>query len=45
LSGKLDKPPLTSFKRFVRFLIGTGRISYEMGENVYDLLKQRSREK
>jgi len=45
LSGKLDKPPLTSFKRFVRFLISTGRISYEMGENVYDLLKQASREK
>ena len=45
LGAKPGKQPVTSFKQFVRFLIGTGRISYEMGENLYDLLKQRSREK
>ena len=42
LGAKPGKPPLMSLKRFVRFLIGTGRISYEMEENVYDLLKQLS---
>ena len=45
LSGKPDKQSLTSFKRFVRFLLGTGRINYETGENVYDLLKQVSKGK
>ena len=45
LSGKPGKPPLTSFKRFVRFLLSTGRIQYEMGEYVYDLLKQASKGK
>jgi hypothetical protein len=43
--GKPGKQPLTSFKRFVRFLLGTGRINYETGENVYDLLKQASKGK
>jgi hypothetical protein len=41
LSAKPDKQPLTSFKRFMRFLIGTGRIDYEQGEHMYDLLKHR----
>ena len=43
VEGKPGKQPLTSFKRFVRFLIGTGRIDYETGENLYDLLKQVSK--
>ena len=38
--GKPGKQPLTSFKRFVRFLIGTGRIDYGTGENLSDFLKQ-----
>ncbi len=41
--GKPGMQPLTSFKRFVRFLTGTGRIDYEMGENLSDLLKQVSK--
>jgi len=41
LSEKPGKQPLTSFKRFMRFLIGTGRIDYEQGEHMYDLLKHR----
>ncbi len=43
LRGKSAKQPLTSFKRFVRFLIGTGRIDYATGENLYDFLKQMSK--
>jgi len=43
LSEKSGKQPLTSFKRFVRFLLNTGRIDYEAGENLYDLLKQMSK--
>ena len=38
--GKPGKQPLTSFKRFVRFLLSMGRIDYETGENLYNLLKQ-----
>ncbi len=45
LSGKSGKQPLTSFKRFVRFLLGTGRINYQTGENLHDHLKQASKEK
>ncbi len=45
LGGKPGKQPLTSFKRFVRFLLSTGRIDYETGENLYDLLKQASKGK
>ncbi len=41
LDEKPGKQPLTSFKRFMRFLIGTGRIDYEQGEYMYDLLKHR----
>jgi hypothetical protein len=40
LRGKPGKQLLTSFKRFVRFLLSTGRIDYETGENLSDLLKQ-----
>lgn len=43
LSGKPDKQPLTSFKRFMRFLISTDRIDYQTAENVYALLKQISK--
>jgi hypothetical protein len=43
LQGKSGKHPLTSFKRFVRFLIDTGRIDYGTGENLYDFLKQVSK--
>ncbi len=42
---KPGKQPLTSFKRFVRFLLSTGRIDYETGENVYGPLKQVSKGK
>jgi hypothetical protein len=45
MRGKPGKQPLTSFKRFVRFLLSTGRIDYETGENLYDLLKQGSKGK
>jgi hypothetical protein len=41
--GKPAKQLLTSFKRFVRFLIGTGRIDYATGENLSDFLKQVSK--
>ena len=41
--GKPSKHPMTSFKRLVRFLLSTGRINYETGENLYDLLKQVSK--
>ncbi len=34
------KQPLTSFKRFIRFLLNTGRIDYELGENLRALLNQ-----
>ena len=44
LSEASGKQPLTSFKRFVRFLLNTGRIDYGQGENLYDLLKQMSKE-
>jgi hypothetical protein len=40
LSGKPGKQPLTSFKRFLRFLINTGRIDYDLGEHLSGLLKQ-----
>jgi hypothetical protein len=41
--GKPGKQPLTSFKRFVRFLVGTGRIDYGTGENLSEFLKQVSK--
>ena len=44
LSETSGKQPLTSFKRFVRFLLNTGRIDYGAGENLYDLLKEVSKE-
>ena len=37
------KQLLTSFKRFVRFLTGTGRIDYSTGEDLADFLKQVSK--
>ena len=40
---KPGKQLLTSFKRFVRFLIGTGRIDYATGEDLSDFLKQVSK--
>ncbi len=40
LSEKPGKQPVTSFKRFLRFLINTGRIDYEAGEEIRDVLKQ-----
>ena len=43
LRGKPGKQILTSFKRFVRFLLSTGRINYETGENLSDFLKQVSK--
>jgi hypothetical protein len=43
LSEKSGKQPLTSFKRFVRFLLNTGRIDYETGENLHELLKEVSK--
>jgi hypothetical protein len=43
LRGKPGKQALTSFKRFARFLLSTGRIDYEMGENLSDLLKHRTK--
>lgn len=43
LRRKSGKQPVTSFKRFVRFLINTGRIDYEAGEEMYDVLKQMSK--
>ena len=39
LRGKPGKQALTSFRRFARFLLSTGRIDYETGENLSDLLK------
>jgi hypothetical protein len=42
LSEKPGKQPVTSFKRFLRFLITTGRIDYEAGEDISDFLKQWS---
>ncbi len=39
LSAKPGKQPVTSFKRFLRFLTNTGRIDYEQGENLSRLLK------
>lgn len=41
---KPGKQPLTSFKRFVRFLSQTGRIEYEQGEDLAAFLKQMGRE-
>ncbi len=41
--GKPPKQLLTSFKRFVRFLIGTGHIDYATGEDLSDFLKQVSK--
>jgi hypothetical protein len=43
LKGKSGKQPLTSFKRFVRFLLNTGRIEYEEEEELSDYLKQASK--
>jgi hypothetical protein len=34
------KQPLTSFKRFIRFLLNTGRIDYELGEHLRMQLNQ-----
>ena len=42
LSAKPGQQPVTSFKRFTRFLINTGRIDYDAGENLSTLLKQMS---
>jgi hypothetical protein len=39
LSEKSGKQLVTSFKRFIRFLIDTGRIEYEQGQSLYDGLK------
>src|SRR5512135_178830 len=43
VQGKSGKQPLTSFKRFVRFLIDTGRIDYGTGEKLSYFLKQVSK--
>ncbi len=43
LSESSGKQPLTSFKRFVRFLLNSGRIDYGAGENLYELLKEVSK--
>jgi hypothetical protein len=43
LSQKPGKQPVTSFKRLLRFLITTGRIDYEAGEDISAFLKQRSK--
>ncbi len=40
LRGHADPAVLTSFKRFARFLINTGRIDYEVGEALADRLKE-----
>ncbi len=45
LSERPGKQPVTSFKRFLRFLINTGRTDYELGEDIYDFLKQMSKER
>lgn len=42
LSNKPGQQPVTSFKRFTRFLINTERIDYEEGENLSTRLKQVS---
>jgi hypothetical protein len=39
LSEKSGKQLVTSFKRFIRFLMDTGRIEYEQGQSLYDGLK------
>lgn len=39
LHGKSGKQPVTSFKRFLRFLTNTGRIDYSEGENMYGYVK------
>lgn len=39
LRGHADSAVLTSFKRFARFLLNTGRIDYEVGEALSDRLK------
>jgi hypothetical protein len=43
VQGKSGKQPLTSMKRFVRFLSNTGRIDYVIGENLSKFLKQVSK--
>ena len=43
LRGKPAKQLLTSFKRFVLFLVGTGRIDYATGDDLSDFLKQVSK--
>ena len=40
LEAHPGKQPLTSFKRFIRFLLNTGRIDYELGEHLRVLLNQ-----
>jgi hypothetical protein len=45
LSERSGNQPLTSFKRFVRFLNTTGRIDYGQGEAIYDDLKLLSKER
>ncbi len=42
LSNKPGQQPVTSFKRFTRFLINTGRIDYDEGEKLSTVLKQMS---
>ncbi len=41
--GKPAQQLLTSFKRFVRFLLSTGRIDYATGEDLSDFLKRVSK--
>ena len=40
LESRPGKQPLTSFKRFIRFLLNTGRIDYELGERLRVILNQ-----
>lgn len=40
LRGHDDPAVLTSFKRFARFLLNTGRVDYEVGEALADRLKE-----
>lgn len=40
LRGHADPAVLTSFKRFVRFLLNTGWVDYEVGEALADRLKE-----
>ena len=40
LESHPGKQPLTSFKRFIRFLLNTGRVDYELGEHLRIRLNQ-----